>query len=362
MRLKLIVFTAVISLSAFCTCYSQKSEMEVIAYYTGDAETLEKYPIAKLTHIIYSFLHLSGDTLAFSSPKQEKTLLQIAGLKKKYPNLKVMVSLGGWGGCEKCSPVFAEAQSRKNFAASTVKIFKRYNVDGIDLDWEYPTIEGFPGHPYTPEDKQNFTELVKELRSQMGSKYELSFAAGGFQTFLTTSVDWKAIMPLINRVNLMTYDLVNGYSKTTGHHTALFSRPEQVESTDNCVQYLLKQGLPSRKLVIGAAFYARVWQNVPDTANGLYQAGDFLRGVDYKAFGKFLSTEAGWIRYWDDIAKAPYSYNKTLKQFATYDDDKSLAEKVDYARKYQLGGIMFWELMNDTFSNGRLNAIYKALE
>jgi chitinase len=362
MNLKSLLLTAFISLSALYPSYAQKGKMEVIAYYTGDAATLEKYPLEKLTHIIYSFLHLSGDTLAFSGPDQEKTLLQITDLKKKYPNLKIMVSLGGWGGCEKCSPVFAVEQSRKNFAASTVKIFKKYKVDGIDLDWEYPTIEGFPGHPYSPDDKQNFTELVKELRQQMGPKYELSFAAGGFQSFLTTSVDWKAIMPLLNRVNLMTYDLVNGYSKKTGHHTALFSSPEQIESTDNCVQYLLKQGLPSNKLIIGAAFYARVWQNVPDTSNGLYQPGTFLRGVDFKQFGKVLSADSGWVKYWDDTAKAPYAYNKTLKQYATYDDDKSLEAKVKYVQKYQLGGIMFWELMNDTFSNGRLNAIYKALE
>ncbi|CAN5608114.1 hypothetical protein BH10BAC3_BH10BAC3_04390 [soil metagenome] len=362
MRLNAVVLLTIIFTASFSSAIAKSKKIDVIAYYTGNDSTLEKYPVEKLTHVIYSFLHLSGDTIAFANENQQKTLRGITDLKKKYPKLKVMVSMGGWGGCENCSPVFAVVSSRVNFAASVVKVLKEYNADGIDLDWEYPTIEGFPGHPYAASDKQNFTELIRELRKQMGQHYELSFAAGGFQSFLTTSVDWKAIMPLINRVNLMTYDLVNGYSQLTGHHTALYSRSEQVESTDNCVQYLLKQGLPAKKLVIGAAFYARVWENVSDSSNGLYQSGKFLRGVDYKEFDTYLSSDSGWTKYWDDTAKAPYAYNVPLKQFATYDDEKSLEAKVNYVHKHHLGGIMFWELMNDTFTNGRLDAIYNALK
>lgn len=270
--------------------------------------------------------------------------------------------MGGWGGCEPCSPVFSIDSCRKNFAASVVRILKEYNVDGIDLDWEYPAIEGFPGHPYSPSDKENFTALLKELRRQMGRHYELSFAAGGFTKFLTDAVDWKAIMPLITRVNLMTYDLVSGFSPVTGHHTALYSRPEQTESTDNCVQYLLNHGVKAKKLVIGAAFYARVWGNIPGDDNGLYKNGSFRYGVDFKQFPTKLSSDSGWVHYWDEIAKAPYSYNTVRQEFATYDDERSLAAKVEYIRRYKLGGIMFWELLNDPYTNGRLEAIDKALQ
>lgn len=337
-------------------------KLDVIAYYTGDGETIKKYPVEKLTHLIYSFLHLSGDTIAFDNEEQKLILSQLTDLKKTHPGLKVMISLGGWGGCASCSPVFAKADSRISFASSVNRLLNTYNADGIDLDWEYPSIQGFPGHAYSAGDKQNFTDLIVQLRKALGPQKELSFAAGGFKKFLDESVDWNAIMPLVNRVNLMTYDLINGYSKQTGHHTALYSRSEQSESTDNCVQYLLKKGLPPEKLVIGAAFYARVWEKVNNTANGLYQAGTFKSGVDYKQFDDQLSTANGWVYYWDDTAKAPYSYNAAQQLFATYDDDRSLKAKVDYAKRYGLGGIMFWELMNDRFTNGRLDAIDKAVK
>lgn len=357
-----IVFAAIFTVIIFSAGKSIARKPDVIAYYTGDGTTINKYPVEKLTHIIYSFLHLKGDTISFHNDTQRMVLHQLAGLKTTYPRLKIMVSLGGWGGCQTCSPVFAYDSARKNFAASVVRVLKDYNVDGIDIDWEYPAIEGYPGHPWSLQDKENFTALLKELRRQMGRRYELSFAAGGFNHFLTDAVDWKAIMPKVTRVNLMTYDLINGYSKTTGHHTALFSRDEQSESTDNCVQYLLSHHVKARKLVIGAAFYARVWENVADTSKGLYQQGSFKYGVDFKQFTTKLSADSGWVHYWDEVAQAPYSYNPVLKHFATYDDERSLEAKVNYVRKYKLGGIMFWELMNDAYTNGRLDAIYKALQ
>jgi chitinase len=238
---------------------------------------------------------------------------------------------------------------------------KEYNVDGIDLDWEYPTIEGYPGHPFQASDKENFTDLILQIRQAMGPAGELSFAAGGFTEFLQKSVDWKAIMPLINRVNLMTYDLLSGYSTQTGHHTALMSRLEQKESTDNCVKWLLDFGVPPEKLIIGAAFYARIWENVPNTNWGLYQPGKFKQSLDFKNFDR-LKPDSGWAHQWDAKALAPYAYHSAKRLFATYDNSNSIFEKVQFARVYGLGGIMFWELLCDVPGNGLLDAMYDAVE
>ena len=334
---------------------------KVIAYYTGNGETIKQYPLKKLTHIIYSFLALQNDTLTFRNEEQRKTVEQLVQLKKEHPQLKIMVSIGGWGGCAPCSDLFASAEHRSTFAKTTVALFKQYNIDGIDLDWEYPAIEGYPGHKYDPADKNNFTELVKTLRKEMGENYILSFAAGGFIKFLEESVDWHTVMPHLDFVNLMTYDLVSGYSTVTGHHTLLYDYLPGQESTSKCVNWLLKKSIPSEKLIIGAAFYARVWENVGDQDNGLYQSGKFKEGIAYKNLSSYVKDTTGFEYHWDEKAKAPFQYNRSRKLFATFDDKRSIQAKSAFIRQKKLGGIMFWELSQDKPADGLLEQIGKSL-
>jgi chitinase len=148
-----------------CLGYSgfAQSQPKIIAYYTGNAARLQQFPLEKLTHIIYSFVKLQNDSLMLRDAEQEKTVLEIVALKKKYPQLKILVSMGGWSGCAPCSDLFADPHHRKTFARTTAALLRKYKLDGIDLDWEYPAIEGFPGHKYDPNDqtkptlRQNFT-------------------------------------------------------------------------------------------------------------------------------------------------------------------------------------------------------------
>lgn len=353
----LISFLALIHCSA-----QQRKPYKIIAYCTGKAENIVQYPIGKLTHIIYSFLKLKNDTLTFHDNAQRASLQQLVSLKKEYPNLKVMVSIGGWSGCAPCSDLFAEKIHRDNFAKTTVALFREYGIDGIDLDWEYPAIEGFPGHKYTAADKGNFTELLKALRKEMGNDFLLTFAAGGFTQYLERSIDWEAAIPLVDFVNLMTYDLVGGYATVTGHHTPLYGYREGQESTDKCVNWLLKKKVPAEKLIIGAAMYARVWENVPDTNHGLYQPGKFKRGVAFYDFKKYFSDTSGYTYYWDQEAKAPYQYNANGRLFATFDDVRSVKNKCRFIRKNKLGGIMFWELIQDKKVNGLVDVMKKILK
>ena len=334
--------------------------MAIIAYYAGDATSFRQYPTDKLTHIIYSFLHLKNTTFAFDNPKDKATVAALVALKSRNPQLKVMLSLGGWGGCETCSQVFATAQGRTEFAASVKQVLTATHTDGIDLDWEYPAVAGPPGHRFAPEDRHNFTLLVQALRTTLGNKYEISFAAGGFPDYLRHAVEWQAVMPLVDRVNLMSYDLVNGYSTTTGHHTPLYSTPQQIPSVDNGVRFLDSVGVAPGKIVIGAAFYARVFGGVPPQNQGLEQAGKFKQTFNYKDFTDSLSATRGFVSYWDDVAKAPYAYSARRQEFASFDNEKSIQLKTQYVRAKQLGGIMFWELTGDRPRNGLLDCLYQA--
>ena len=331
-------------------------EFKVIAYYSAGPGQVDGLPAEKLSHIIFSFCHLQGNKLTVSNARDSLTIRKLVALKSVNPDLKIMLSLGGWGGCEPCSGVFSSEAARDEFSTSTLELNQYFGTDGLDLDWEYPAIEGFPGHPFKPEDKANFTFLIQSLRKTMGPNYELSFAAGGFQKFIDESVDWPAIVPLLDRVNVMTYDLVGGYATVTGHHTPLYSNPTQTESTDNAVQGLSRLGVPKNKIAIGGAFYARVWEQVADVNNGLYQSGKFKQAIDYKNFEKGF---AGFELYWDELSQAPYRYHRANKLFATHDDERSLALKTRYAMDQGLNGIMFWELSLDKKKDGLLDAIIR---
>jgi chitinase len=282
-------------------------------------------------------------------------------LKDKNPNLKIMVSIGGWGGCAPCSNLFSSAEHRNNFSKTTVALFKQYNIDGLDLDWEYPVIEGYPGHKYDAADKENFTALVKNLRKEMGNQYLLSFAAGGFINYLEKSIDWKEVVPQVDFINLMTYDLVGGYSTITGHHTPLGGHRPGQQTTERCVNWLLHNNVPADKLIIGAAFYARVWENVPGSNHGLYQQGKFKQSVSYKNFAKYFSDSSGFNYHWDKKTKAPFRYNPQKKLFATFDDKRSVSKKSKFIRRKKLGGIMFWQLSEDLPVNGLVDEIHKTL-
>ncbi len=343
------------------TVYGQPGRYKIIAYYTGNGETIRQYPLDKLTHVIFSFLKLQNDTLCFHNDQQRESLRQIVALKKDHPHLKVMVSIGGWSGCAPCSELFASAEHRQTFARTAVSLFRANGIDGLDLDWEYPAIEGYPGHKFDSSDRDHFTELIRDLRREMGTDFLLSFAAGGFIRYLEHSVNWPAVLPLVDFVNLMTYDLVGGYATVTGHHTPPRSGGPGEESAEKCVRWLLEHGAPAAKLVTGAAFYARVWENVPDTRRGLYQPGRFKQGVAYRNFRLYFTDSMGYRYYRDRKTRAPYRYSRSLHLFATFDDRWSLRHKTRFIRRHGLGGIMFWELSQDLPRAGLVEAISRGL-
>lgn len=352
-----LVFTVGFMLGAILAT-GQAKDFNVIAYFSGGPEQVDSLPAEKLTHIIFSFCHLKGNRLTVDDARDSLSIRKLVALKSRNPKLKIILSLGGWGGCATCSEVFSNEAARAEFAESTRALCQSFGADGLDLDWEYPAIEGYPEHDYKPEDRENFTALIRELRNLMAPPYEISFAAGGFRKFLEESIDWKAVMPDIDRVNLMTYDLVNGYATTTGHHTPLFSTPIQRESTHNAVRYLIKKGVPRSKLVVGAAFYARVWEDVSSFNDGLYQSGKFKTTIDYHDFSSDLSEAAGFRLFWDETAQAPYAYNASKKLFATFDDKRSVEQKTRYVIDQKLDGIMFWEISHDKRADGLVDAIY----
>jgi chitinase len=354
---KLLTISAIIVLAL--PAFSQTpNKIRVLSYYAGPPEMLDNYNANQMTHIIFCFGHLRGNRFSIRSLRDTLTIQKMVSLKEKNPDLKVLLSLGGWGGCKECSDVFSTKQGRKDFVQSIKEFYEYFKVDGLDLDWEYPTVSGFPGHKFAPEDKKNFTKLVNEIR-KLGFNYELSFAAGASKRYLDSAVQWKKVMKKVDYVNLMTYDMSGPGSKITAHHTGLYSTPEQPRSADFTVKYLTDLGIPSEKIVVGGAFYGKIFENVENVNNGLSQPGKFKTTVNYKNMATTFPADSGWVYNWDEPANAPYLYNASLKQFYTYDDKRSLEMKTKYVIDNRLGGIMFWHLGGDTFTEGLLDAIDK---
>lgn len=329
----------------------------VIGYYAGKNALLDSFATEKLTHIIFSFCHLKGNLLSVSNANDTAIIQHMVALKSKNPRLKIILSLGGWGGCRTCPDVFATQQGRQDFVNSAKELTDYFQTDGIDLDWEYPALANVPGYAFTPGDKDNFTEVIVLLRKVLGKEKEISFAAGGFTKYLQTSINWKKVAPLVNYINLMTYDLVSGYDTISGHHTPLYSTPQQVESTDHAVRYLDSIGVPRKKIAIGVAFYARIFEGADSINDGLYRPCRFKKGVSYKDQATVFSKDSGYVAHWDPIAKAPYMYNAREKLFVTYDDTLSIRLKTRYVLDKHLGGIMFWQLPDDRYSDGLLDVI-----
>jgi chitinase len=332
----------------------------LIGYYAGDGRNLEEHRIEQLTHLIWCFGHVRNDSMVIH-PSQDPIIARMVKLKARNPDLKVLLSLGGWGGCANCSETFSRESGRSTFARSVRLLMEQHQADGIDLDWEYPAVQGPPGHAFTDGDRHHFTLLVRALRKEFGMRYEISFAAGGTDECLLKGFEWDSIMPLVDRMHIMSYDLVHGYSTLTGHHTSLFATAQQGVSAERAVDLLDSLGVPLEKVVIGAAFYARIFKEVPPAGDGLYQPGTFAYTISSSDIHTTITEANGWHLRFDKRAWAAYAYHPGSQRFITYDEPRSIAAKAAYVRSRKLGGIMFWQLIDDRPDTGLLNVMHEAL-
>ncbi len=365
------------------------AEPVIMAYYVAERTyEPEKIPVEKLTHIIYSFTNVIDGEMKFRNPEAAGPKIEaLVKQKERNPDLKVMIACGGWG-ADGFSDMALTEESRAKFINSAADFIKKYQLDGMDMDWEYPGISG-AGTMSRPEDTQNFTALMKGLREMLDtfdSPKILTFASAGWKRYYDF-VDMGEVMKYADYTNVMTYDQVSGVSIYTGHHTplgdvssediagtpfhdhldSLYQNGESPDpdprSAQKIVDFLIKKGVNPNQIVIGSAFYGRVWKGVPPVNNGLYQLSGGLQigWMSYHRIRESYEQDQNFQRFWDEKAQAPYLYNSKDSLMVSYDDTVSVALKTKYAMEKGLGGIMFWELGNDTKEEGSLlDAIYKA--
>ena len=322
-----------------------------------------------ITRINYAFANIKDGRMVTGSDFDGQNFATLTALRKENPALTVLVSVGGWDWSGGFSDVALTEQSRQVFIDSVMAFIKAYDLNGLDVDWEYPGMAG-AGNRFRAEDGANFTTLLKELRGRFdretGSTHRrlyLSIAAGASSEYLEHTEMAKA-QEFVDTVNLMAYDYSEaGSDRIANHHAPLFVNPAspKKESADASVKAMEAVGVPSGKIVLGVPFYGHVWGDVGATNHGLFQRGKAVKG-DWASYQSITSDllKNGYVRYWDDAAKAPYLYDTQKQIFVSYEDEESLALKCDYILRNKLAGVMFWEYSGDP-SGTLLRMIDRAL-
>jgi len=311
--------------------------------------------VRKLTRLNYAFALVSenrvhGDTL--------KKVQWIKRFKEINPNLETFISVGGWG-ADGFSDAALTCDSRDYFAETALALMEQHGFDGIDVDWEYPCRD-YAKIKARPEDRENFTLLLKALRNKLdaledktGKKHPLTIAAGAAKLF-ADDMELDKITPLLDTINLMTYDFYTIGPKP-GHHTNLYpSKYDETSSGAKAVDTYMNSGVPAGKIVLGAAFYGRCWSGLESSRLPFEQTGQVGKSYSYAALKEKIIDKGQFKRYWDDSAKAPYLFDGS--NFITYDDPESLTHKAQYVKEKGLAGIMFWEWSEDC-DNELLNTL-----
>ncbi len=376
-------------------------------------------PADQLTHLNFAFLDFDAkgnliftdkDAAVGAPVGQEGVqwgapnagiLIALQELRAQNPNLKLGISVGGWSKSADFPLVAADEQARKNFVDNLLKFIEYTNMDFIDIDWEFAGEIRQPdkvdnkndeGNPYASEaDKELYIKLLEDLRAgtdklgaELGKEIELTVALPAPKAKIDAGIDVARLFDLVDFANIMSYDMRGAWDPVSGHQSGLYANDndplagENHLSVDESVNYLIEQGAAPDKIVIGAAFYTRGWDQVEKGDNpelpGLFQDaalttkdadltpsygatpesplvsgdGGRMTGIwSYRNIDKLKAKYPGLTEYWDDVAKAPYLYDEKTGMFFTYDNVRSITEKADYVNENELGGMIAWMQSQD---------------
>lgn len=379
---------AVVLLAACVSVRGQRPDgTTVLAGYlagwrTGEAgEQIQWIPAERLTHVIYAFGLIGADGRAvLGNPCSDVGMCgddggsnggnfaQLRRLEARHPHLRTLIAIGGWTGSGRFSDVAATAASRHRFAESVVELYFRQHgglFDGVDIDWEYPVGGGLESNVTRPEDRENFTLLLAELRRQLdaegarnGTRYLLT-AATTAGPAAVHDLELPRVAELLDWFNVMTYDYHVG--GRIAHFNAPLhpaeGDPTPAGTVDSTISRYIAAGVSPDKIVMGVPYYGRAFGSVGPANDGLYQRADtsvaapWNAGLDFRTLSSRRPEESGFTRRWEPQARVPWLYNPGTGVWITYEDAQSIREKGAYARQRGLRGVMVWEILGD---DGRL--------
>lgn len=291
-----------------CLIQAQTAERVVVAYVTSWTQAIPDPTV--MTHINYAFGHVndSFDGVRIDNPDR---LRMIVDLKKQNPKLRVLLSVGGWGS-GRFSEMAASDKNRLLFAKDCRRVVDDFGLDGIDIDWEYPT-QSSAGISSSPDDTKHFTLLMRDLRQELGNKLLTcaTIASGEY-------IDFRSCISYIDMVNVMSYDMGN----PPYHHSALY--PSEITNwmtTSAAIEAHLNAGVPHEKLVMGMPLYGRGKQGYttePDSTKGTKEQ-------------------------WHEQSMVPYLVDAQGNLVMGFENERSIGIKCQYIIDHRLRGGMYWE-------------------
>ncbi|MDQ2087432.1 glycosyl hydrolase family 18 protein [Herbivorax sp. ANBcel31] len=379
-----LLFGFFICLTVFSTQANAQSK-NIVGYFTEWGIYLEdnyyevsNIPWNKVTHINYAFAKIEDGEIAihdtwaaierpFDDDTWETPIKghfgQLIKYKQLYPDVKTLISVGGWTMSTYFSDVALTDESRELFAKSCVDFIREYQFDGVDIDWEYPVGGGLDTNITRPEDKENFTLLLQTLREELdiagtedGKDYLLTIAAPAGSSSID-NMEPDKFHQYLDFINLMTYDYSGSWEDVSNHLSPLYMNPSDPSSAyrkeraniDWTVNEYLKLGVPAEKLNLGIPYYAAGWTDITGGTNGLF--GSASEGLTTRPFHYIKdilnSPNSSYEEFFDQKAKSPYIWDDSTGTMYTYIDENSLEIRCDYVLENNLAGFMIWELSGD---------------
>lgn len=310
-------------------------------YQVADLEKLLQSGI-KITTVVYCFAQPLGDgTVAFDTPeidlgvpgKNVSLIRQLKNVRKQFPHLKLLLSIGGWKHKE---GFFQAACNRKlkQLAFNIIKLVNDYGFDGVDIDWEYGSQQEFDAYI---DHIAPFVNYLNQARQTINKPLKLVLAITPGVRFYSTYKKIKELSASVDQFYLMTYNYEGPWSEIAGHNAPLYSpnlpdkrkwakQEPKFESVDSSVQAFLQAGVEPKKLIMGVAYYGRCLKGVPKGDNhGLYephkgpgdaftvlQPGtfDYASLINVPLSPTDNNKHSNWTYCWDNVSQVPYLYGK----------------------------------------------------
>ncbi|MBP5407760.1 MAG: glycoside hydrolase family 18 protein [Bacilli bacterium] len=318
--------------------FKNLNQGQVIIAYCYEYTGIREADLHTIDIVNYCFAQIRENNNGFYIDISE--LSQINRIKELHAaGIRVCMSIGGWRDDSDDWIPYQKAskteEGRKQVANAILDIMERYELDGIDMDWEYPR----------SDDKNNFTLLMKEIRDTLKAKNQKYIISAAVPSSLNTRrYDYVALNEILDYFNVMTYDMET--SSNTSYQSALYTSSYSRYSTDDAVKSIINAGVDKRKVVLGMAFYGKKYTNVGNNNMGRGEKYGSKIYITYtEIYNNYLSK--GIESYYDSNAGSNYIYDEANKVFICYEDEETIKAKCEYAISKDIGGIMWWSYEND---------------